>query len=65
MTLTYIFSDSSDLTIDDKTLELEVEAFTENKECQPEDGEEEEGPEASEAEGRQTLAGVIASVVVF
>ena len=39
VTLKYIFSADSDFEIDDKTLKLEVEAFTKNEECQPEDGE--------------------------
>ena len=46
MTLTYIFSDTSDFKIADKTLKLEVQAFPENKVCQLG----EEGSEASDDE---------------
>ena len=58
VTLTYIFSDTSDFKIADKTLKLEVEAFPENKECQLG----EEGSESSDNEESPVLI-IVASTV--
>ena len=58
MTLTYIFSADSTFEIADKTLKLEVEAFTENKECQLA----EEGSRASDDEEIPVLI-IVASTV--